>query len=108
MMSSRVASWGRLTVLEMAPERNGWAAAIILMWPEGWMERVPLLGLKLQSKTARCSSLMPGLPSMVLVELMELTMESTWGLVYPSLNRAVGTVFLTIFIIPPPTSFLYL
>ena len=69
-MSSRVASWGRLTVLEMAPERNGWAAAIILIWPEEWMERVPLLGLKLQSNTARCSGLMPGAPSMVPVESM--------------------------------------
>ena len=32
-MSSIVASLGMLIVLEMAPEMNGWAAAIILMWP---------------------------------------------------------------------------
>ena len=32
-MSSTVASLGMLTVLEMAPERNGWTAAIIRMWP---------------------------------------------------------------------------
>ena len=31
--SSTVASWGRFTVFEIAPERNGCAAAIILMWP---------------------------------------------------------------------------
>ena len=32
-MSSTVASLGTLTVLEIAPEMNGWAAPIILMWP---------------------------------------------------------------------------
>ena len=32
-MSSAVASVGMLTVLEMAPERKGWTAAIIRMWP---------------------------------------------------------------------------
>ena len=32
-MSSGVASVGMLTVLEMAPERKGCTAAIILMWP---------------------------------------------------------------------------
>ena len=32
-MSSTVQSVGRLTVLEMAPERNGWVADIIRMWP---------------------------------------------------------------------------
>ena len=32
-MSSTVASVGMFTVFEMAPERNGWAAAIIRMWP---------------------------------------------------------------------------
>ncbi len=49
-MSSTEQSLGRLTVLEMAPERKGWVAAIILMWPMQWMERVPLAGLKEQSK----------------------------------------------------------
>ena len=43
-MSSGVASVGMLTVLEMAPERNGCTAAIILMWPIHWMERLPLRG----------------------------------------------------------------
>ena len=32
-MSSTVASVGMLTVLEMAPERNGWTAPIMRMWP---------------------------------------------------------------------------
>ena len=32
-MSSTVALCGRLTVLEIAPEMNGWTAPIILMWP---------------------------------------------------------------------------
>lgn len=36
-----------LTVLEIAPERNGWAAAIIRTWPMGAMERSPMA----QSKT---------------------------------------------------------
>ena len=37
------------------------------------MERVPLAGLKLQSKTGRCSSLTWGAPSMVPVASMKLT-----------------------------------
>ena len=32
-MSSTVQSVGRLTVFEIAPDRNGCAAAIIRMWP---------------------------------------------------------------------------
>ena len=32
-MSSTVAALGRFTVLEMAPERNGWVAPIIRRWP---------------------------------------------------------------------------
>ena len=32
-MSSTVELSGRLTVFEIAPEMNGWAAPIILMWP---------------------------------------------------------------------------
>jgi hypothetical protein len=30
-MSSTVVVWGMFTVLEIAPERNGWTAPIILM-----------------------------------------------------------------------------
>ena len=32
-MSSTLADSGRLTVFEIAPERKGWAAAIMSMWP---------------------------------------------------------------------------
>ncbi len=32
--SSTVASSGMFTVLEIAPEMNGWTAAIIRTWPE--------------------------------------------------------------------------
>jgi hypothetical protein len=32
-MSSTVQSVGRLTVFEIAPERNGWTADIMRMWP---------------------------------------------------------------------------
>ena len=40
--SSTVASSGRLTVLEMAPEMNGWTAAIIRTWPEWWIVLSPI------------------------------------------------------------------
>ena len=36
-----------LTVLEMAPEMNGWIAAIIRTWPIGAIDRSPIA----QSKT---------------------------------------------------------
>ena len=52
-MSSTLASFGRLIVLLIAPLMNGWAAAIILMWPLTGMNRVPRLPhLLAQSKTA--------------------------------------------------------
>ncbi len=41
-MSSMVADSGRLTVLEMAPERNGCVAAIMRTWPMGAMARSPM------------------------------------------------------------------
>ena len=70
-MSSTVASLGRLIVLLIAPEMNGWAAAIIRMWPSGAMNRVPFLPhLLAQSKTGRCSALRCGAPSMVCVPQM--------------------------------------
>ena len=47
-MSSTVAVSGMLTVLEIAPDRNGWAAAIIRTWPIGLIERSPIA----QSKTS--------------------------------------------------------
>ena len=55
-MSSTVAVWGMLTVLEIAPERNGWTAPIILMWPACEIARSPTA----TSKTGRCSAARPG------------------------------------------------
>ena len=34
---------GRLIVLLIAPERNGWAAPIMRMWPSALMKRWPFL-----------------------------------------------------------------
>jgi hypothetical protein len=47
-MSSTVAVSGRFTVLEIAPDRNGWTAAIIRTWPIGAIARAPIA----QSKTS--------------------------------------------------------
>ena len=55
-MSSTVAVCGRLTVFEIAPERNGCAAAIILMWPMCEIARSPTA----TSNTGRCSSFSAG------------------------------------------------
>ncbi len=41
-MSSIVADSGRLTVLEIAPDRNGWVAAIMRTWPIGAIARSPI------------------------------------------------------------------
>ena len=46
--SSTVAVSGMLTVLLIAPEMNGWTAAIIRTWPIGEMARSPIA----QSKTS--------------------------------------------------------
>ena len=56
-----------LMVLEMAPETNGWAAAIMWIWAATDRKRFPSLphGLA-QSKTGRCSSFNPGAPSSVM------------------------------------------
>ena len=59
-MSSVVVSRGMLTVLEIAPERNGWAAAIMPMWAGQVIDRLPLLGVNAQSNTGRCSVLHVG------------------------------------------------
>ena len=64
-ISSTVASFGTLTVFEIAPERNGCTAPIILMWPMYWIERSPFVALNAQSNTARCVGLRCGAPSMV-------------------------------------------
>ena len=55
-MSSTVASWGRLTVFEIAPEMNGCTAPIILMWPMCEIARSPTA----TSNTGRCSSQQAG------------------------------------------------
>ena len=60
-MSSTVAVCGMLTVLEIAPERNGWTAPIILMWPACEIARSPTA----TSNTGRCSSASPGAPTIV-------------------------------------------
>ena len=52
-------------VLEIAPERNGWTAAIIRRWARQGIERAPLRGWNAQSKTGRCSSSRSGAPSIV-------------------------------------------
>ncbi len=57
-MSSTVASSGRLTVLEIAPEMNGCTAPIIFMWPMCEIARSPTA----TSNTGRCSSVSPGAP----------------------------------------------
>ncbi len=41
-ISSTVAVSGRFAVLEIAPERNGWVAAIIRTWPIGLSARAPI------------------------------------------------------------------
>src|SRR4030067_641519 len=61
--SSTVASCGRLTVLLIAPERNGCTAAIMRTWPMGSMKRVPWGPQRLaQSNTGRGSGLTPRAP----------------------------------------------
>jgi hypothetical protein len=42
LTSSTVAVSGMFTVLEIAPERNGWTAAIIFTWPMGLIARTPI------------------------------------------------------------------
>ena len=97
-----------LTVFEIAPERKGCTAAIILMWPMAWMDRLPFAGGNAQSKIAMCSSFRWGAPSIISFSSMYLMMSSICPPLYPSLLSTPGTDWLTIFITPPPTSFLYL
>ena len=64
---------------------NGWAAAIMRMWPRWWMKRVPILPhLLAQSKTGRCSSLRCGAPSTVIVPQMTSFASSICFVVNPS------------------------
>jgi hypothetical protein len=64
-MSAGVVSRGMFTVLEMAPDRKGCAAAIICTWACQRIDRTPSRGLNAQSKTGRCWSLSTGAPSIV-------------------------------------------
>ena len=72
-MSSTVADCGRLTVFEIAPEMNGWVAAIMSMWPVWEIARSPTA----TSKTGRCSSFRPGAPTIVLFSAMWASIWST-------------------------------
>jgi hypothetical protein len=64
--SSTVASLGRLTVLEIAPDRKGCVAAIIFTCAIGARKRRPWRPQRLaQSNTGRCSSRTCGAPSTV-------------------------------------------
>ena len=65
-MSSTLAVWGRFTVLEMAPERKGCTAPIILMWPMCEIARSPTA----TSNTGRCSAASSGAPRIVPCSLM--------------------------------------
>jgi len=57
-----------LMVLLIAPEMNGWAAAIIRMCASVAMKRVPRLPQRLaQSKTGRWAAFSRGAPSTVMV-----------------------------------------
>ena len=50
-----------LQVLEMAPDRNGWTAPIMRMWPMWWIGLSPID----VANTARCSGLISGQPTIV-------------------------------------------
>jgi hypothetical protein len=56
LTSATVASFGMLMVLLIAPEMNGWPAAIMRMWPRG-DEALAVAAARLaQSNTGRCSA----------------------------------------------------
>ena len=104
-MSSTVAVCGRLTVFEIAPERNGCAAAIILMWPMCEIARSPTA----TSNTGRCSSLSArGADDRALVVDVGLDLLDLGAPSSRASRSAIGTVRLTIVICPPPTSSLNL
>ena len=104
-MSSTETDSGRLTVFEIAPEMNGCAAAIILMWPMGEIARSPTA----TSNTGRCSSRQAGraddraVRGQVRLDLLDLLVAGS-----RASRSASGTVRLTIVICPPPTSSLNL
>ena len=84
MQSSIVALFGMLMVLEMAPEMNGWLAAIMRMWLSTDKNRLPIRphGLA-QSKTGRCSSERYGAPSRVMAPQTKVLVSSISSLEKP-------------------------
>src|SRR5712692_12041175 len=84
MMSSTLDSSGMLMVFEIAPERNGCAAAIIFTCPVQLIERPPPAGASEQSNTDRCSGFMYGAPSIVPFLSMYETISLDCSGVYPS------------------------
>ncbi len=106
-MSWGITSAGMFTVLLIAPERNGWAAAIIVTWACQGILRTPFAALKAQSNTGRCSSSTWGEPSIVSFSSMYATISSIWVASYPSFSSPALTVRLIILSIPPPASCLY-
>ena len=71
------------------------------------MLRLPLSGLKAQSKTVRCSPQRRGALDGVLARRCARGFRVS-HLAVAQRGSASGTVWLTIFSMPPPTSFLYL
>ena len=59
-----------------------------------------------QANTGRCDGSRWGAPSTEWCSAMYSTMSSTWASSYPRRRSARGTVWLTISMEPPPTSFL--
>ena len=60
------------------------------------------------ANTGRCSACRYGAPTIVLCSSMCPTMSEICSSVYPRCRRARGTVWLTIDMVPPPTSFFVL
>src|SRR5207247_151331 len=85
--------------IEVSAQRGG--------GPGGWMAGVPGAAFKAQSTTGKCASRSSGAPSIVSCSSMYSTIAWIAFDSYPSRLSARGTVWLTIFSMPPPTSFLY-
>src|SRR5260370_36858109 len=101
-MSSTVDSSGMLMVFEIAPERNGCAAAIIFTCPVQLIDLPPPAGASEQSNTGRCSGFRYGAPSTVPCLSMCVTTSLLCSGEYSSLISAFGPALVTILINPPP------
>jgi len=106
-MSSTVHSWGRLTVLEMAPERKGLGGGHHLEVAEVVDGAGALGGLKEAVEDGEVLGLDVRAPSMVPWRRCRRRWLDV-GVGVAELEERAGTVLLTILIMPPPTSFLYL